>query len=64
MEGVNYSLFQTEKPYYDETSPIGERLVQKCFELIETYHSLHIAQDQQQIYEEKFKLNTIIIPTY
>lgn len=62
-EQPNYSLFQTER-IYSYSNKIGERDIEKCFELIQTYSTLYEAKIAQQEFKREFQLDTIIIPSY
>lgn len=58
-----YSLFQTEKPYYETSSYIGEFkaiFTQNCFLYLNTYNTLEAAQ----IAQKENKNRTLILPSY
>lgn len=62
MEHHSYSLFCTELK--EDTNVIGEYNLTPHFELIQTFNKLESAKEFQTDWERRYKLNTIIIPTY
>lgn len=59
----NFSLFRLEKTFHKGLRYVGEFgsiITENCFEYIDTFDSLELAQSAQKEYKQK----TIIIPTY
>lgn len=57
---MEYSLFLLEESYETEFTPIGSYLTKSCFEYVDTFDTL----EQAKLEQKKYKLKTIIIPTY